>query len=87
MRSGTDLTRSSTSASLARRHSATPCGSSWRGATISFLYVAAHGEIGKIKAPDGTWLSRTFLRNTFVEVNRRKRRLKGVLFGSCQFGD
>ncbi len=54
---------------------------------IGFLYVAAHGDIGKIKAPDGTWLSRTFLRNTFVEVNRQRRRLKGVLFGSCKFGD
>jgi hypothetical protein len=32
-------------------------------------------------------LSRTFLRNTFCEVNRRRRRLKGVLFGSCKFGD
>jgi hypothetical protein len=57
------------------------------GGDIDFLYVAAHGDFGKIEAPDGTALSRTFLRNTFVEVNRRRRRLKGVLFGSCKFGD
>lgn len=57
------------------------------GGDIEFLYVAAHGDFGKIEAPDGTGLSRTFLRNTFVEVNRTRRRLKGVLFGSCKFGD
>lgn len=57
------------------------------GGDVDFLYVAAHGDFGKIEAPDGTGLSRTFLRNSFVEVNRRKRRLKGVLFGSCKFGD
>lgn len=57
------------------------------GGDIDFLYVAAHGDFGKIEAPDGTVLSRTFLRNTFVEVNRSRRRLKGVLFGSCKFGD
>jgi len=54
---------------------------------IEYLYVAAHGDFGKIEAPDGSGLSRTFLRNTFCEVNRRRRRLKGVLFGSCKFGD
>ena len=37
--------------------------------------------------PNGSGLSRTFIRNTIVEVNRRRRRLKGVLFGSCKFGD
>jgi hypothetical protein len=57
------------------------------GGDVDFLYVAAHGDFGKIEAPDGTGLSRTFLRNSFVEVNRRRRRLKGVLFGSCKFGD
>ena len=57
------------------------------GGDVDFLYVAAHGDFGKIEAPDGTGLSRTFLRNTFVEVNRKRRRLKGVLFGSCKFGD
>lgn len=57
------------------------------GGDIDYLYVAAHGEVGKIEAPDGTMLSRTFLRNTFVDANRRKRRLRGVLFGSCKFGD
>ena len=58
------------------------------GGGIDFLYIAAHGDIGKIEAPDGSGMSRTFLRNTFVEVNRsRGRRLKGVLFGSCRFGD
>lgn len=57
------------------------------GGDADFLYVAAHGDFGKIAAPDGTGLSRTFLRNTFVEVNRTRRRLKGVLFGSCKFGD
>jgi hypothetical protein len=57
------------------------------GGDTDFLYVAAHGNFGKIEAPDGTGLSRTFLRNTFVEVNRKNRRLKGVLFGSCKFGD
>ena len=54
---------------------------------IDFLYVAAHGDFGKIEAPDGSGLSRTFLRNTFVEANAKRRRLKGVLFGSCKFGD
>jgi hypothetical protein len=54
---------------------------------IEYLYVGAHGGFGKIEAPDGSGLSRTFLRNTFSEVNRRRRRLKGVLFGSCKFGD
>jgi hypothetical protein len=57
------------------------------GGDVDFLYVAAHGDFGKIEAPDGTGLSRTYLRNSFVEVNRRKRKLKGVLFGSCKFGD
>jgi hypothetical protein len=54
---------------------------------IDYLYVAAHGDFGKIEASDGTGLSRTFLRNTINEVNQRRRRLKGVLFGSCKFGD
>jgi hypothetical protein len=54
---------------------------------VEYLYVAAHGDFGKIEAPDGSGLSRTFLRNTICEVNRRRRRLKGVLFGSCKFGD
>ena len=57
------------------------------GGDIDYLYVAAHGDFGKIEAPDGSGLSRTFLRNTFCEANRRRRRLKGVLFGSCKFGD
>jgi hypothetical protein len=58
------------------------------GGGVDFLYIAAHGDIGKIEAPDGSGLSRTFLRNTFVDANRsRQRRLKGVLFGSCKFGD
>ncbi|HWA82833.1 MAG TPA: hypothetical protein VG820_05345 [Fimbriimonadaceae bacterium] len=54
---------------------------------IDYLYVAAHGDFGKIEASDGSGLSRTFLRNTINEVNQRRRRLKGVLFGSCKFGD
>ena len=54
---------------------------------IGHLYVAAHGDSGKIEAPDGSGLSRTFLRNTFCEANRRRRPVKGVLFGSCKFGD
>ncbi len=54
---------------------------------VDFLYVAAHGDFGKIEAPNGSGLSKTFLRNTLVEANRRRRRLKGVLFGSCKFGD
>ncbi|CAN5130019.1 hypothetical protein BH10PSE9_BH10PSE9_10020 [soil metagenome] len=57
------------------------------GGDIDFLYIAAHGDFGKIEAPDGSGLSRTFLRNTFVEANAKRRRLKGVLFGSCKFGD
>jgi len=57
------------------------------GGDVDFLYVAAHGDFGKIEASDGTGLSRTFLRNTFIDVNRRRRLLKGVLFGSCKFGD
>jgi hypothetical protein len=57
------------------------------GGDVDYLYVAAHGDFGKIEAPDGTGLSRTFLRNSFVEINRSKRRLKGALFGSCKFGD
>ncbi len=57
------------------------------GGDIDFLYVAAHGDGGKIEAPNGSGLSRTFLRNTLVEANRKRRRLKGVLFGSCKFGD
>jgi hypothetical protein len=58
------------------------------GGDIDYLYVAAHGDFGKIEAPDGSGLSRTFLRNTISEVNKsRRRRLKGVLFGSCKFGD
>ena len=54
---------------------------------IGHLYVAAHGDFGKIEAPDGSGLSRTFMRNTFCEANRRRRPLKGILFGSCKFGD
>ena len=57
------------------------------GGDIEYLYVAAHGDFGKIEAPYGAGLSRTFLRNTINEVNRRRRRLKGILFGSCKFGD
>lgn len=57
------------------------------GGDVDFLYVAAHGDFGKIEAPNGSGLSRTFLRNTLVEANRKRRRLKGVLFGSCKFGD
>ncbi|KAB2867613.1 MAG: hypothetical protein F9K43_14130 [Bauldia sp.] len=54
---------------------------------VEYLYIAAHGDFGKIETPDGSGLSRTFLRNTICEINRRRRRLKGVLFGSCKFGD
>ncbi|HZP20721.1 MAG TPA: hypothetical protein VFB16_11010 [Bauldia sp.] len=54
---------------------------------VDYLYVAAHGDFGKILVQGGSGLSRTFIRNTFCEVNRRKRQLKGVLFGSCKFGD
>lgn len=54
---------------------------------VDYLYVAAHGDFGRIEAPDGSGLSRIFLRNTVCEVNRRRRKLKGVLFGSCKFGD
>ena len=54
---------------------------------IDYLYVAAHGDFAKIEAPDGSGLSRTFLRNTMCEVNRKSRHLKGVMFGSCKFGD
>ena len=57
------------------------------GGDVDYLYIAAHGDFGRIEAPDGSCLSRTFLRNTICEVNRRRRRLKGVLFGSCKFGD
>lgn len=57
------------------------------GGDIEYLYVAAHGDFGKIEAPDGSGLSRTFLRNTFCDANRRRRPLKGILFGSCKFGD
>jgi hypothetical protein len=57
------------------------------GGDIEYLYIAAHGDFGKIEAPDGSGLSRTFLRNTLCEVNRRRRPLKGILFGSCKFGD
>jgi len=54
---------------------------------VDYLYIAAHGDFAKIEAPDGSALSRTFLRNTLCEVNRKSRRLKGVMFGSCKFGD
>lgn len=57
------------------------------GGDIDFLYVAAHGDFGRLETPNGSGLSRTFLRNTLVEANRKRRRLKGVLFGSCKFGD
>jgi hypothetical protein len=54
---------------------------------VGHLYVAAHGDFGKIAAADGSGLSRTFLRNTICEASRRKAPLKGILFGSCKFGD
>jgi hypothetical protein len=57
------------------------------GGDVEYLYVAAHGDFGKILVQNGSGLSRTFLKNTFCEINRRNRRLKGVLFGSCKFGD
>ena len=57
------------------------------GGDVDFLYVAAHGDFGRLETPNGSGLSRTFLRNTIVEANRTRRRLKGVLFGSCKFGD
>jgi hypothetical protein len=53
---------------------------------IEYLYIAAHGDFGKIVSPDGSRMSRTYIRNTFCEINRRRRRLKGVLVGSCKFG-
>lgn len=56
------------------------------GGDIQYLYVAAHGDFDKILVQNGTGVSRTFVRNTICEVNRRQRRLKGVLFGSCKFG-
>ena len=64
-----------------------PCASCSGSGDIEYLYVAAHGDFGKIEAPYGSGLSRTFLRNTICEVNSRRRRLKGVLFGPCKFGD
>lgn len=57
------------------------------GGDIDFLYVAAHGDFGRLETPNGSGISRTFLRNTLVEANRKRRKLKGVLFGSCKFGD
>lgn len=54
---------------------------------VNHLYIAAHGDFGRIEAPYGAGLSRTFLRNTVCEINRRRRRLYGILFGSCKFGD
>jgi hypothetical protein len=57
------------------------------GGEVGHLYVAAHGDFGKIAAPDGSALSRTFLRNTLCEATRGRAPLKGVLFGSCKFGD
>ena len=39
---------------------------------VDYLYIAAHGDFGKIEAPDGSGLSRTFLRNTICEVNRKR---------------
>jgi hypothetical protein len=54
---------------------------------IEYLYVAAHGDFGKILVQNGNGLSRTFIRNTICEANQRRRRLKGILFGSCKFGD
>ncbi len=57
------------------------------GGDMDYLYVAAHGDFGKIEAPDGSGLSRTFLRNTLCEANRRRSPLKGIMFGSCKFGD
>ena len=57
------------------------------GGEVGYLYIAAHGDFGKIAAPDGSGLSRTFLRNTICEANRRRAPLKGVMFGSCKFGD
>ena len=57
------------------------------GGDIGHLYVAAHGDFGKIEAPNGSGLSPTFLRNTICEANRRRAPLKGILFGSCKFGD
>lgn len=57
------------------------------GGDVDFLYVASHGDFGKIETPHGDGLSRTFIRNTLVEANRKRRKLKGVLFGSCKFGD
>lgn len=57
------------------------------GGDVDFLYVAAHGDFGRLETPNGSGLSRTFLRNTIVEANRTRRKLKGVLFGSCKFGD
>lgn len=57
------------------------------GGDIGYLYIAAHGDVGKIEAPNGAGLSPTFLRNTFCEANRRRAPLKGIMFGSCKFGD
>jgi hypothetical protein len=57
------------------------------GGDVEYLYVAAHGDFGKILVQNGAGVSRTFLKNTICEINRSRRRLKGVLFGSCKFGD
>ena len=39
------------------------------------------------RRPSAAACRRTFIRNTVCEVNRTRRRLKGILFGSCKFGD
>jgi hypothetical protein len=46
---------------------------------IEYLYVAAHGDFGKILVQNGNGLSRTFIRNTICEANQRRQRLKGIL--------
>ncbi len=57
------------------------------GGDIGYLYIAAHGDVGRIEAPNGSGMSPAFLRNTFCAANRRRAPLKGIMLGSCKFGD
>lgn len=55
---------------------------------VKHLYIAAHGEVDRVRLPDGQALTRTKIRNTICLANRgHGRPVIGVYFGSCWFGE
>jgi hypothetical protein len=53
---------------------------------IRYLYIAMHGNEDGIVPHDGQTLSATVLRNTLVRAKQRRKSLRGLYLGCCDFG-